>query len=424
MTGITPPHKEGTFAAPRYSLDKQRPEYTAVRQLFSQLKWHKPNPRKDFIDYRFNAFCAILWAVRSDEKHIVYTDLNKSSYVVHDWPVPYLAMSDVVRNLLDLGWLKRHGERRLDLSYRYKAPARSPLLVDTIGAIKLKELHWEPPVVSVRRGRSHLDRAPLDVELMANPQWKAWIAKHLIPPMEQLNLKLLDHAFVFFPFGKEDYFVAPQYQRIYTNVSGFKKTPALRHGRLYERGFTLPGKKQGWRQMTLIDGHATMAVDVHASSLTLLANDYYLGFTLPETSDYYQYGPLAMLKRELVKTVVQSLMNGISPKLKGWPSSFLQEERTALLIGDDQKWGDYVNPIVSSYPALAKLPEHMGMRLMLEESGIIMKAMNYLLDMGIGCLSIHDCLIVPEQHVEDAKSAFLEAYGRDVINKPKLAAKW
>lgn len=64
------------------------------------------------------------------------------------------------------------------------------------------------------------------------------------------------------------------------------------------------------------------------------------------------------------------------------------------------------------------------MWLMLEESTIIMKAMNYLLDMGVGCLSLHDCLIVPEQNVEDAKNAFFEAYGTDVTNKPKLAAKW
>lgn len=423
MTEIQPPHNEGTFAAPRYSLDKERPEYTAVRHLFSRLPWSQPKPRKDFIEYRFNAFCAIIWAVRSDQKHIFYTDLNKASYVVNKWRIPYVAMSDVVENLLTLGWIKRHGVRKLDLSFRFKAPNKSPLLTNTFGVIKLKQLDWEPPVVSVRRGRSELDRAPLDVELMANPEWKAWIAKHLIPPMEQLNLKLLDHDFVLFPYGKAKHFVQPQYQRIYTNVSGFKKTPVLLHGRLYERGFRLPDKKQGWRQMTMIDGYATMAVDVHASSLTLLANDYTLGFTLPETDDYYQYGPLASLKRELVKKVVQSLINGLTPKRKGWPPSFLEEESTAALIGD-YKWHDYAQPIVSVYPALAKLDKGMGMWLMLEESTIIMKAMNHLLDMGIGCLSIHDCLIVPDQHVEDAKNAFFEAYGRDVTNKPKLAAKW
>jgi hypothetical protein len=424
MTEIQPPHKEGTFAAPRYTLDKQRPEYTAVRHLFSRLPWSQPKPRKDFVEYRFNAFCAIIWAVRSDQKHIFYTDLNKASYVVNKWRIPYVAMSDVVENLLTLGWIKRHGVRKLDLSFRFKAPNKSPLLTNTFGVIKLKQLDWEPPVVSVRRGRSELNRAPLDVELMANPEWKAWIAKHLIPPMEQLNLKLLDHDFVLFPYGKAKHFVQPQYQRIYTNVSGFKKTPLLLHGRLYERGFRLPGKKHGWRQMTLIDGYATMAVDVHASSLTLLANNDTLGFRLPETDDYYQYGPLASLNRELVKTVVQSLMNGVSPKLKAWPSSFLQEERIAWLIDDDLKWVDYAQPIVSLYPALAKLPKHMGMRLMLEEGDIILKAMNYLLDMGIGCLSVHDCLIVPEQHVKDAKNAFYFAYGSNVTNKPKLAAKW
>ena len=39
--------------------------------------------------------------------------------------------------------------------------------------------------------------------------------------------------------------------------------------------------------MTLLDGKPTVEVDVHASSLTLLSNDYYVGFELPATDDLY-----------------------------------------------------------------------------------------------------------------------------------------
>ena len=151
--------------------------------------------------------------------------------------------------------------------------------------------------------------------------------------MEELNDKLLGHDFTLFPFGKADEWgEQPQYQRIYTNIAGFKEDPTLRHGRIYPQNFNLPSKKNGWRQMTLIDGKPTVEVDVHASSLTLLSNDYYVGFELPATDDLYQYGPLAELNRKLVMTIVQALINGVSHDRKRWPDSFI-EKKAELISG-------------------------------------------------------------------------------------------
>ena len=84
--------------------------------------------------------------------------------------------------------------------------------------------------------------------------------------------------------------------------------------------------------MTLIDGQPTVEVDVHASSLTLLSADYYVGFELPETDDYYQYGPLSELNRKLVKTIIQALMNGVVHDRNTWPLSF-KEDYPELIKG-------------------------------------------------------------------------------------------
>jgi len=385
------------------------PEYKAVKELFDTIKWPQEAPREDFLKHRFNAFCTILSAVRSDPESVFHTIQNKSHYDINKWPIPYRAVKDIMHVLINLGWIIRHGGRQKYRNFRYKALSSSPLMGSNVKTIKLSELYWEPPVVSIRRGNTDLDKAPLDVELMANPKWKAWIAKHLIPRMDSLNDKLLDHEFVLFPFGKADYDVQPQYQRIYTNTSGFKEEPNLLHGRIYPRNFRLPNKQHGWRQMTLIDGQPTIEVDVHASSLTLLSNDYYLGFELPDTEDFYQYGPLANLDRELVKIVTQVIINGVAHDRSGWPPS-LKEEK-AELIGN-QKWADYVKPLVETYPSLTKLREHMGLHLMLTEADVIIHAMNYLLDKGIGCLSLHDCLIVPNHNAQDAVEALNDAYDK------------
>jgi hypothetical protein len=60
---------------------------------------------------------------------------------------------------------------------------------------------------------------------------------------------------------------------------------------------------------------------------------------------------------------------------------------------------------------------------MLQESNIIIFAMNYLLDKGIGCISIHDCLIIPKDNVEDAKEAFYAAYKKQGFKRPKLSVE-
>ena len=348
---------DGTFAVPRYYLDPIRPEYRAVKALFAKIEWPQKTPREDFLRNRFNAFCTILAAVRSDPENVFHIIQNKSHYDINKWPIPYRAVADIMAKLTKLGWIVRHGRRQKYRNFRFKALSSSPLLRLNIATIKLSELYWEPPVVSIRRGKTDLDKAPLDVELMANPKWKARIGKHLLPKMETLNDKLLAHEFVLFPFGKADYDVQPQYQRIYTNTSGFREESSLLHGRIYPKNFYLPNKKQGWRQMTLINGEPTIDVDVHASSLTLLSNDYHLGFELPDTADLYQYGPLANLDRELVKLVTQVIINGVAYDRSGWPPS-LKEEK-AELIGD-QKWAYYVKPLIETYPSLTKLREHMG----------------------------------------------------------------
>lgn len=410
---------EGTFAAPRCYLPSDRPEYEQVRKLFDRIKWPQAKSRKDFLENRFNAFCSILGALVSDKDWVVHTIQNKSHYDVSKWPVPYRAMKDVMKALVDLGWLAETGERRRHRNYRYIAPMHSPLR--SVTTIKVRELPWEPPIVSIRRGGTDLERAPLDVEWMVNPKQKAWIAKHLIPTMEELNDSLRAHVFTLFPFGKPDDWVEPQYQRIYTNTSVFGEQPELLHGRIYPRNFRFPSKKEGWRQMTLIDGEATVEVDVHASSLTILSGDYNHGFDLPDCEDFYLYGPLGALDRDVTKKVIQAAINGVSLTRSGWPKSLAEDKDIGATVASS-RWKDYSSAILEAYPTLADLPDHMGMRLMLTESAIIIRAMNTLLEKGIGCLSIHDCLIVPQSRRDAAVEAFNEAYDWQGLGRPKL--KW
>ena len=142
-----------------------------------------------------------------------------------------------------------------------------------------------------------------------------------------------------------------------------------------------------------------------ANCLRLLSEDYYIGFDLPDADDLYTHGLLSGLERDLTKKVIQAVINGVSLTRKSWPKSFKDDAKTALLVAGED-WMTYATAISETYPALLDIRKDLGLDLMLYESDIIIRAINYLLDKGIGCLSIHDYLIVPEDNVEDAKAAF------------------
>ena len=413
---------EGTFALPRYFIQETSPVYEEVQKLFKRIKWAKPTKRADGIKHRFNAFTSLLWAVTTDENFVVHTDLNKSSYNIRKWPIPYLAMSETLKALDAMGWLEPHGVRTRNRQIRFRASGQSPMR--KMPSFKVSELPLgKLLVVEVRRRKTDLDKAPLDVQIMENPKWKAWIKERLLPPMEDLNDKLLNHEFVLFPYGERDDWVEVQYRRIFTNLSQAGDEPIFTHGRIYPSTFYIPSKTKGWRQKTLIDGEPTSEIDVHASGLRLLAEDEDIGFDLPATEDLYTYGQLSGLNRKLTKTIIQAVINGVSLDRQSWPKSFRDGKKTAeLIVGQD--WKTYAKALSETYPALSKVRSSHGMDLMLIESDIIIRAMNYLLDKGIGCLSIHDCLIVPTASVEDAKEAFLEAYSHKEFRPPQLAVEW
>lgn len=408
---------KGTFAVPLYFIPPTGEAYEPARRLYERLQWPKGRPRADAHENRFDAFCSLLKAAQDDREWIIHTTQNKANYNENKWHISYRAMVDVIGVLVAAGWIEKVGQVKRHRNQRYFIPSNSP--IRKLPPLNFSKHYWEPPLVSIRAGDTDLERAPLDVELMANKKWKSWIRRHLYPTIEELNDKLLDHHFTFFPFGKANDEEQPQYHRIYTNTAGFKEEPSLLHGRIYPRNFIFPSKSQGWRQMTLIDGETTREVDVHASSLTLLAGDYYFGFELPECDDLYQHGPLAGLNREVTKKVLQAILNGVSPNRKTWPKGFTDQPIIEALIGADT-FPRYAKAVVETYPSLRALRPNMGLWLMLTESDIIINAMLELLNQGIGCLSIHDCLIVPESKVERAIIAFKNAYERQHLPRPKL----
>jgi hypothetical protein len=105
------------------------------------------------------------------------------------------------------------------------------------------------------------------------------------------------------------------------------------------------------------------------------------------------------------------------------PENFSEKEKDAQLIAG-QDWLTYAEAITETYPSLTKADKDTGLDLMMTESDIIIRAMNYVLDKGISCLSIHDCLIVPEESTQVAIDAFLKACQHKGFKPPQLSVGW
>jgi hypothetical protein len=238
---------EGTYASLRYFIPEDSPAHAEAWKIFEKIKWAKPPKRDNGIRSRFDAFSALLWAVTEDEDWVVHTDLNKSSYAVMKWPTPYNAMRDTMDALKEMGWLKQVGERKQFRQLRYVAPPRTPMR--KMKPFKISQRHYYWPDIQVRRGRTDLDKAPMDVEWMSIPANRKLIDKYLRPTMDDLNQELADHEFTLFNYGKEDDWVEVIYRRVYTTITSkpgkdATKHSRLTHGRIYPNGFSIPSKKK------------------------------------------------------------------------------------------------------------------------------------------------------------------------------------
>jgi hypothetical protein len=422
------------FCAPIYKVDKSSPDYQTSWNLFVLLGWAPVERRSDFISHRFNAFCSILHTINVNKDYVFHTDLNNASYAVRGWPISYTPVVETIKRLEEMEWIVRRKpiidnqdydfdvtdtvkptKRKYGVADRFVAPEGSPLRlghpVAVVPILDKENRAYFGPVIGLyaRSNKENKGRGPLLVEDL-NDGW-ASTKRELKAPLDRINQLLAKHDYQHPDYENLNDWGELQYKRLF--IGSLK-----RYGRLHN-GF----QNVSNREMLTIDGSPVVEVDVHASALQLLAGHPETNFNLPDVDDLYQAGELQNLTREVIKTLVQVVLNSSNPLLerKYWPKSMTDDvEKKALIESKSIPWATYRDALAHTYPALSKLPEDFGMRLFRVESDIIVHAMLQLLDAGIGCLSVHDCLIVPQDNAVQAKEAFADAYAKFEFKPPKL----
>jgi len=425
------------FCAPIYKVDRSSPDYQIAWGLFVWLGWVVEGRRSDFISHRFNAFCSILHTINANKDYVFHTDLNNASYAVRGWPIGYSPVVETIKRLEAIEWIVRRKptvenqdydfdltdtekptKRKRGVADRFTVPESSPLRLGNpirVAPILDKEGRaYFGPVIGLysRSNKERGGRGPLLVEDL-NDGW-ATTKRELKAPLDRINHLIAEHDYQHPDYESLNEWGELQYKRLFIRS-------LRRYGRLHN-GF----QSESNRGKLTIGGSPTAEVDVHASALQILAGHSETKFTLPDVDDLYQAGRLNELNRQLVKSVVQVAINGPVSFLEynAWPKSMKKDEEKKALIADEGiPWSTYRDALAHTYPALTKLPDDFGMRLFRVEGDIIVQAMLRLLEAGIGCLSVHDCLIVPQNKVAEAEKAFVDAYAMFGFKPPTLTVE-
>ena len=425
------------FCAPIYKVDRSSPDYQIAWGLFVWLGWVVEGRRSDFISHRFNAFCSILHTINANKDYVFHTDLNNASYAVRGWPIGYSPVVETIKRLEAIEWIVRRKptvenqdydfdltdtekptKRKRGVADRFTVPESSPLRLGK--PIRVVPIHdkegraYFGPVIGLysRSNKERGGRGPLLVEDL-NDGW-ATTKRELKAPLDRINHLIAEHDYQHPDYESLNEWGELQYKRLFIRS-------LRRYGRLHN-GF----QSESNRGKLTIGGSPTAEVDVHASALQILAGHSETKFTLPDVDDLYQAGRLNELNRQLVKSVVQVAINGPVSFLEynAWPKSMKKDEEKKALIADEGiPWSTYRDALAHTYPALTKLPDDFGMRLFRVEGDIIVQAMLRLLEAGIGCLSVHDCLIVPQNKVAEAEKAFVDAYAMFGFKPPTLTVE-
>lgn len=388
---------DGAFLLPIYTVSQTHPRAAMVADLFAQLDLQ--NCRKKVFEDRYNALCTLLAGVNYHDHHRFRLSQNKNEYTIQQWPIGYRAMMFVQDAAIGKGWLikdvggytKSKAGRRTTVLF---APEGSPLIVENL--FRIAELAWSEPVIQVRssfRGENgKYVSNNIDVEWHANPKNGSFVKKYIRPQMDHLNTLAQQHDY---DLGHYEF---TQW------VRKFRGGIDWAGGRLYAK--YQRANKDRERLHWLIDGEPVAEIDITACGPTMLAciNDQQ---RLVEGIDPYQIivDNVPRMTRKLAKKICVLAIGNDGLSQKRWPKS-ITKDRQFDGLRKSIEWKTVRAVVSTKLPYLLNpsAKTKLSLRLQDEESRWLMFVMKDLLENGVGCLPVHESIIVPQSQIEYTKA--------------------
>lgn len=393
---------DGKFLVPEYTVPDSHSKRHTVQVMFDTLNLE--NSRKGVSQARFDALCSILVAVNDPDTdhHRFRLTQNKNEYGIQQWPIGYRPMTETVNRLLDMGWLiKRTGSYAVRQTTVFEAPDNSPLIMD--GLFPVSILPWLPPVIQVKVGtkaRGKYTSNNLDIAFHSKPENKKRINQFLKPPVDHLNELASQHTYDIHPFTFD------QWVRKYRG--GLDQSG----GRLYAN--YQEANKERSRLHWLINGESVGEVDITACGPTILAcldnkHDQVRGI------DPYNIlvSKIDGMTRPLAKKICHIVIGNGEISSKRWPRSIVKDQGLKKLTSK-LHWKDVREVIETdlSYLVDPEAKTSQSLRLQFHESAWLMRVLRRLLEDSVGCLPVHESIIVPRSQIDLTQRVMVEEFNR------------
>lgn len=179
-------------------------------------------------------------------------------------------------------------------------------------------------------------------------------------------------------------------------------------GRFYgSEAQTLPKEL---RQYLLINGEATEELDFSAMHLRML---YHLGRREAPDGDLYAFGS----SRELNKLASLIVINcePEQDEVKAIAAAFREDSELRIRFGDGILKHDFVRQLIADFktahPAIAEnFFSGCGLTLQYRDSMIMEDLLKHFIGKEVPIIPVHDSLIVPVSHADEAKEVMKETY--------------
>jgi integrase len=350
----------------------------------------------------------------------VYRPTNKKAFT--GGPVTALTFWPIREALRTLGLVEEIGAWQHRTAFGY-GDRRAPRFRATPALVALADEHGVQLAALDQHFPAPLPKAPLVLKARSGALMKiAYTA----------DVRAVEQAVVSLNTFLDRFSIQGGVHRGYIRVFNLGDRPDFAWdlgGRLYSRGDgnyqQLPGAE---RLKMTIEGEEVCELDIRASYMTILHAQR--GQPLDPASDPYDLLPgLGKASRDVVKGFIAMTM-GSAAFPRRWSSERASEylQATGRKLGRDFPLRIVRDAVSAAYPLLAELRSDkekppLWASLMFRESEAILPTMLALMERGIPSLSMHDSLIVAQQHETTATELLRSSYEEATAATPFIRCR-
>lgn len=381
-----------------------RPTSDSLIPLFLEMSFTTKGSKHT--EKRMISFASVIATAMQDKDGVVYFSSYKTAFDAEDYPVSFNVVQRVWKEMQRLGWLTLcSGTVAMD-GHAKRWQVSPDFLALVPEDVDFENLKPRRPMTRelVTVGFRNLNEKEKKLNLTLPPFDRNENTSLQASRLAALNELALQHGF-------EGLLTKKGLPR---EFNGFRRT--FKHT-TYWGGRIFGGCEQMHKEDRLklkIDDQPVVELDISASQPTLLFAAVAHNLNLQQIDGVHSHEPLqardyysnvkCLSRADVKKIVMRAIGNAGLPRI-GWTHGFKK-------FYPKTKWSDVRAQFIAAMPFLDHLQpmKYDALTLQYFESEIMMQTLEQLFLQGIPALPVHDSIVVPRGHQEQARRVFASVF--------------